>query len=109
MSQTERKTTRLGGAAGFSIHAVQSTINGSPVYRRSFGEAAAAAAVYTRVELWRDVDNEANILCSVALTGGAKRKDVLDQIHRCLPANLPSDDAAFLTGLVIQAHLHRAI
>ena len=87
MSQTERKTTRLGGAAGFSIHAV--------------GKSTA----YTRIELWQDVD----ILCSVALTGGAKRKDVLDQIRDCLPANLPSDDAAFLTGLVIQAYLHRAI
>jgi hypothetical protein len=91
MSQTERKTTRLGGAAGFSIHAV------------------GKSTTYTRVELWRDVDNEADILCSVALTDGAKRKDVLDQIRGCLPANLPSDDAAFLTGLVIQAYLHRAI
>lgn len=87
MSQTERKTTRLGGTAGFSIHAV------------------GRSTAYTRVELWQDVD----ILCSVALTGGAKRKDVLDQIRGCLPANLPSDDAAFLTGLVIQAYLHRAI
>jgi hypothetical protein len=67
------------------------------------------AVTYTRVELWRDVDNEADILCSVALTYGAKHKDVLDQIRGCLPANLPSDDAAFLTGLVIQAYLHRAI
>ena len=108
MSQTERKTTRLGGTAGFSVHTVQSTINGSPVYRRGFGEAG-TAAVYTRVELWQDADNEANVLCSVALTGGAKRKDVLDQIRGCLPVNLPSDDAAFLTGLVIQAYLHRAI
>ena len=108
MSKIERKTTRLGGAAGFSIHAVQSTINGSPVYRRSFGEAG-TAAVYTRVELWRDVDNEADVLCSVALMGSAKRKDVLDQIRDCLPANLPSEDAAFLTGLVIQAYLHRGI
>jgi hypothetical protein len=108
MSQTERKTARLGGVAGFSIHAVQAAINGSPVYRRNFGEAG-TSAVYTRVELWRDVDNEADILCSVALTYSAKRKDVLDQIRGCLPANLPSDDAAFLTGLVIQAYLHRAI
>lgn len=104
MSQIERKTTRLGGIAGFSIHAVQSTINDSPVYHRSFGEAG-TAPVYTRVELWQDAD----ILCSAALTGSAKRKDVLDQIRGCLPANLPSDDAAFLTGLVIQAYLHRAI
>ena len=108
MSQIERKTTRLGGIAGFSIHAVQSTINDSPVYHRSFGEAG-TAPVYTRVELWQDVDNKADILCSVALTGGAKRKDVLNQIRGFLPANLPSDDAAFLTGLVIQAYLHRAI
>ena len=107
MSQST-KTTRLGGAAGFSVHAIQSTINGSPVYRRSLGKAG-TAAVYTRVELWKDTENEADILCSIALTGGVKRKDVLDQIRGCLPANLPSDDAAFLTGLVIQAYLHRAI
>lgn len=107
MSQST-KTTRLGGAAGFSVHAIQSTINGSPVYRRSLGNAG-AVPVYTRVELWRDADNEADILCSVTLTGSAKRKDVLNQIRDCLPANLPSDDAAFLTGLVIQAYLHRAI
>ena len=103
MSQST-KTTRLGGAAGFSVHAIQSTINGSPVYRRSLGNAG-AVPVYTRVELWQDTD----VLCSVALTGNTKRKDVLDQIRGCLPANLPSDDAAFLTGLVIQAYLDRAI
>ena len=101
------KTIRLGGAAGFSVHAIQSTINGSPVYRRSLGKGA--VPVYTCVELWRDAANEADVLCSVSLTGSAKRKDVLDQIRGCLPANLPSDDAAFLTGLVIQAYLHRAI
>ena len=103
MSQST-KTTRLGGAAGFSVHAIQSTINGSPVYRRSLGNTG-AVPVYTRVELWQDTD----VLCSVALTGNTKRKDVLDQIRGCLPANLPSDDAAFLTGLVIQAYLHRAV
>lgn len=81
------KTTRLGGAAGFSIHVLGK--------RR----------VYTRVELWQDAD----VLCSVSLTGGAKRKDVLDQVRGCLPVNLPSDDAAFLTGLVIQAYLDRAM
>lgn len=107
MSQST-KTTRLGGAAGFSVHAIQSTINGSPVYRRSLGKAG-AVPVYTRVELWCDAKNEADVLCSVSLTGSPKRKDVLDQIRDCLPANLPSDDAAFLTGLVIQAYLHRAI
>jgi hypothetical protein len=84
------KTTRLGGTAGFSIHVIGK--------RRT----------YTRVELWRDTEGEA-ILCSVSLTSGAKRKDVLDQVRGCLPVNLPSDDAAFLTGLVIQAYLDRAI
>ena len=90
MSQST-KTTRLGGAAGFSVHVIGK--------RRA----------YTRVELWCDAKNEADVLCSVSLTGSPKRKDVLDQIRDCLPANLPSDDAAFLTGLVIQAYLHRAI
>ena len=85
------KTTRLGGTAGLDVHVIG---------RRH---------AYTRVELWRDAENEADVLCSVSLTGGAKRKDVLNQIRDCLPANLPSDDAAFLTGLVIQAYLHRAI
>ena len=90
MSQST-KTTRLGGAAGFSVHAL------------------GRSRAYTRVELWRDAKNEADVLCSVSLTGSPKRKDVLDQIRGCLPANLPSDDAAFLTGLVIQAYLHRGI
>ena len=84
------KTTRLGGAAGFSVHVVGR--------RRA----------YIRVELWRDADGEADVLCSVSLSG-AKRKDVVDQVRGCLPANLPPDDAAFLTGLVIQAYLDRAI
>ena len=89
MSHTT-KTTRLGGTAGFSVHAI--------------GKRHA----YTRVELWRDAENEADVLCSVSLSG-AKRKDVVDQVGGCLPANLPPDDAAFLTGLVIQAYLDRAI
>ena len=86
------KTTRLGGTAGFSVHVI--------------GKRHA----YTRVELWRrDAENDADVLCSVSLTGGAKRKDVLDQVRGCLPVNLPPDDAAFLTGLTIQAYLGRAI
>ena len=90
MSHTT-KTTRLGGTAGLSVHVI--------------GKRHA----YTRVELWRDAENEADVLCSVSLTGGAKRKDVLDQIRGCLPVNLPPDEAAFLTGLAIQAYLDRAI
>ena len=105
MSHTT-KTTRLGGTAGFSVHAVQATNNGAPVYHRSLG--GGVSRVYTRVELWRDADGEADVLCSVPLSG-AKRKDVVDQVRGCLPANLPPDDAAFLTGLVIQAYLDRAI
>lgn len=102
------KTTRLGGTAGFSVHAVHAMNNGAPVYRRSLG-VSGMNPVYTRVELWRDAENEADVLCSVSLTGGAKRKDVLDQIRGCLPVNLPPDEAAFLTGLIIQAYLDRAI
>lgn len=101
------KTTRLGGVAGLSIHAVHATNSNEPVYRRSFG-ASDIKPVYSRVELWCDAENEADVLCSVSLAG-AKRKDVLDQVRGCLPINLPSDDAAFLTGLVIQAYLDRAI
>ena len=85
------KTTRLGGVAGLSVHVI--------------GKRHA----YTRVELWRDAENEADVLCSMPLTGGAKRKDVFDQVRGCLPVNLPSDDATFLTGLVIWAYLDRAI
>ena len=89
MSHTT-KTTRLGGAAGYSIHVI--------------GKRKA----YTRVELWRDADGEADVLCSVSLSG-AERNTVHDLIWDCLPSNIPSDDVAFLTGLVIQAYLDRAI
>ena len=106
MSHTT-KTTRLGGTAGFSIHATHAVVNDAPVYHRRLG-ISGVKPVYTRVELWRDAENEADVLCSVSLSG-AKRKDVVDQVRDCLPANLPPDDAAFLTGLVIQAYLDRAI
>lgn len=64
MSNTTTKTWRLGGAAGYSVHGVQALTEGKPTYRRSLG-LAQTHPVYTRVELWKDAEDEANVLCSL--------------------------------------------
>lgn len=108
MSNTTTKTWRLGGAAGYSVHAVQALTEGEPTYRRSLGFAN-SHPVYTRVELWKDAEDEADVLCSVALTGNAKRKEVIDQIRGCLPPSMSADDVKFLCGLVRTAYAQRAL
>lgn len=97
MSNTTTKTRRLGGAAGYSVHGVQALTEGKPTYR----------AVYMRVELWKDAEDEANVLCSLPLD--AKRKDILCAFRTWLPASMSAEDVKFLCGLVRTAYAQRAL
>ena len=99
MSNTTTKTRRLGGAAGYSVHGVQALTEGKPTYRRS---------VYMRVELWKDAEDEANVLCSLPLATG-KRKDILCAFRTWLPASMSAEDVKFLCGLVRTAYAQRAL
>lgn len=89
---TATKTWRLGGAAGYSVHAVGTETRGVP---------------YTRVELWKDAEGEADVLCSLPLD--AKRKDILVAFRTWLPVSMSADDVKFLCGLVRTAYAQRAI
>jgi hypothetical protein len=106
MSNTTTKTRRLGGAAGYSVHGVQALTEGKPTYRRSLG-LAQTHPVYTRVELWKDAEDEANVLCSLPLD--AKRKDILCAFRTWLPASMSAEDVKFLCGLVRTAYAQRAL
>lgn len=92
MSNTTTKTRRLGGAAGYSVHALG---------------LAQTHPVYTRVELWKDAEDEANVLCSLPLD--AKRKDILCAFRTWLPASMSAEDVKFLCGLVRTAYAQRAL
>lgn len=108
MSNTTTKTWRLGGAAGYSVHGVQALTEGKPTYRRSLNFAN-PHPVYARVELWKDEEGEANVLCSVALAHSTKRKEVLDQIRGCLHPSMSAEDVKFLCSLICTAYAQRAI
>ena len=100
---TTTKTRRLGGAAGYSVHGVQALTEGKPTYR------AQTHPVYTRVELWlwKDAEDEANVLCSLPLD--AKRKDILCAFRTWLPASMSAEDVKFLCGLVCMVYAQRAL
>lgn len=70
MSEAQTKTWRLGGAAGYSIHAVGTETRGK--------------RAYTHVELRKD--GESDVLCRVPLTGN--RLDIADQIRGYLLTTL---------------------
>ena len=99
MSNTTTKTRRLGGAAGYSVHGVQALTEGKPTYRRSLG-----LAVYMRVELWKDAEDEANVLCSLPLDA-----KILCAFRTWLPASMSAEDVKFLCGLVRIAYAQRAL
>lgn len=98
MSNTTTKTRRLGGAAGYSVHGVQALTEGKPTYR------AQTHPVYMRVELWKDAEDEANVLCSLPLDA-----KILCAFRTWLPASMSAEDVKFLCGLVRTAYAQRAL
>lgn len=102
MSETQTKTWRLGGAAGYSIHAVGTETRG--------------VRAYTHVELRGEKINERMARVGKqsfklspsdnAVNGATPLRDILAVVKCCAA---PPTDIDFLCELVGQAFLHRAI
>lgn len=83
------KTWRLGGTAGYSVHAVGTETRGK--------------RVYTHVEL----HNKTEVICRQQwwLPGS----QAVELFRDCLPPSVSADDVEFLCGLVRTAYAQRAL